>query len=363
MIGSRIVDNFFTFGNIGVNVKNMLTKKSVYNQFCKADAVYRSLPPELSQLLFLHNADLDPEFWGVCLKTWLMVPFFPVRMTTFQRALNLDGQRYRFWRIFDELIRRHILRLTYPRKSNYFRAEFVGVPSQLTGDAQTPPSQLTGDAHHRSLPAMVPPTIAAEERSSPTIAAQNRVVVVDFKNNYNNLTPDDVRLAISGSPWDHMMRLVQGFQAGHLIPHFKAAHVFFPSDPVARLRGAIFYLADQHKRGQKSRSVLAVLLKHIEQGNVLEEQPDLLKKGGLNAKSKKEPEPDPGPPQDVSGHTLGQLLYAAGLQARIVPNVTDLLDSLSARYAGNPNWPVAAEKIKIEAQEGRLNFKKSEGVI
>ena len=259
------------------------------------------LPPLaeiLKPLLYPHNSGLTLAHWGMMLRLYGAFQFFPLPVQTFRDSLEVSKRPFR--RILTDLSRREIISLPYDQRSKWFSAGFpqagikaptraktahVEIPTRADSVHVVSISTRADSVHVEAPHGPNEPVKALEGPNEPVCSP---VVVVDFKYNVNNHTPALVRETILGAPREILTKAIHGFQDGLLLPHLRAAVEVCPADPAARLRGAIFYLDHQLQTGFKARNVLAVLLKHVTAGNVLEEQTNLLEKAPSNAKSEKD---------------------------------------------------------------------------
>jgi hypothetical protein len=269
------------------------------------DVIFPSLPPELAQMFQFHNQDLGLEYFGLVFAIWTAFPFFPMRRGTFTKNLRIRGtpiQPRHLQAMLEVLEARKVIGLRYSAHSPWFDAVVLTPGSSplsinwklLRGVVSGVELTQGGSPRSKNLVELrgVAPGVKSEVQGEVpgvglTPGSTRPVVVVGFKNNTNNVTADTVRLAIAGEAWDAMMKIVPGFQAGLLIPHLTTAHAISPGNPEKLLRGAIFYMADHIQRGRKARDPLALLIRHLEAGHVLDFLPDLTKKAPSCAKPEK----------------------------------------------------------------------------
>ncbi|MGH7738566.1 MAG: hypothetical protein ACREL1_00320 [bacterium] len=322
--------------------------------------VLPTLPSELQQLFMIQNRDLKPHFWGVAFAIWVLQPYFPMNTSRVYKALNME--RKYFWRVIDILAKRKVVFLKYSRKSPWFSASFFTPASQAQSRVISLPvtpasSDRSNQKNYSGLPdTEYDPTPASNDRSRAYSGLPSPVVVVDFKTNNNNPTTANVTAAISGQAFDAMTKIVAGFRPGHLLPHLQCAQVFCPQNPSERLRGSIFYLVDCLQRGQKLRSPLAMLMKYIENGLVLDDIPNLSKKAPSNVKPKSDYVPPP--PVDWKLKTGPEIIRIAQTLAFTHKNFSQLQKNLLEFFYDNPNFPEVEKEIEVMAREGRFNFKK-----
>lgn len=338
-----------------------LKERLAYNQFCNPSPgiLLPDLPPEISQLLQVHNRDLGLEYWGLTFAIWISQPFFPLRRGTFRKNLSVRGlpiSSKKFQQMLWVLSTRKVIKLRYPLTSPWFDAVVLTpgrTPQELDwkllrgGPLGSKPYSL-GVHQGVATPQRTPGELTGYSPENPggvgvTPRGSSPIVGVDLKKTSNNVTANDVRLAIGGDAWTLMMRLVPGFQAGHLIPHLRDAQELYPEDPAGRLRGAIFYLSDSITRGSKVDQPFRMLRYHLQQGHFLETPPDLAKKRPSNAKTenpeqkKQEHEENERFLSQMARHSFEQMkAYVTG-HFLYRDKKKQLLEGALHSYARNPN--------------------------
>ena len=294
---------------------------------------------------------------------------FPVRTRLFREATHLS---YRpFWAILNQLKRHGIIELPYGPKSPWFTAGFPGLTPAITADvrrkltsAEKADVALTSaekaDVVHtpnmRMLTGGNRPNIRQVGVSKPSIrqvggSTAPVVVAVDLNKAATTVTNADVAQALQGPPLECLNRWFKDFKPGLLYTAFQDAFTFAPENPVARLRGSVFYFDDARQRGQKFKNPLGAIRGFVRSGAVLEEMTVLSKEGGLNAKTEEAPEPP-----KISYGTVEEALFAGENLARTCPDFETFKSRIQELFGNHPHWPEIAPKL--EDFKVRLKFKK-----